>query len=178
MDPRDDRSHDSDSPTMPGTSLPHDRVGTAAQTPPPLSVTPAHHSPASPGHPVSPSAYASSVAATSITAFLSLQPGVIFGGRYEILSVLGQGGMGVRSVPRPDRRDLRIRADGGLRPPGRKAGSRARDPQAESDLPRPQRVFRSPRRAARIPRSFMCWRQGFAGARLRASRPVPAARGG
>ena len=79
---------------MPGTSLPHDRIGTAAQTPPPLSVTPAHHSPASPGHPVSPSAYASSVAATSITAFLSLQPGVIFGGRYEILSVLGQGGMG------------------------------------------------------------------------------------
>jgi len=43
---------------------------------------------------VAPSGYASSVAATSITAFLSLQPGVIFGGRYEILSVLGQGGMG------------------------------------------------------------------------------------
>jgi tetratricopeptide (TPR) repeat protein/predicted Ser/Thr protein kinase len=36
----------------------------------------------------------SSIAATSITTFLSLQPGVTFGGRYEILSVLGQGGMG------------------------------------------------------------------------------------
>jgi serine/threonine protein kinase/Flp pilus assembly protein TadD len=30
----------------------------------------------------------------NISAFLSLQPGVLFGGRYEILSVLGQGGMG------------------------------------------------------------------------------------
>ncbi len=79
---------------MPGTSLPQERVGTAAQTPPPLSGTPAHHSPAPPSRPVAPSGYASSVAATSITAFLSLQPGVIFGGRYEILSVLGQGGMG------------------------------------------------------------------------------------
>jgi len=94
MDHRDDRAHDSDSPTMPGTSLPQERVGTAAQTPPPLSGTPAHHSPAPPSRPVAPSGYASSVAATSITAFLSLQPGVIFGGRYEILSVLGQGGMG------------------------------------------------------------------------------------
>jgi eukaryotic-like serine/threonine-protein kinase len=94
MDHRDDRGHDSDSPTMPGTSLPHDRVGTAAQTPPPLSGSPTNHSPAPPSRPVAPSGYPSSVAATSITAFLSLQPGVIFGGRYEILSVLGQGGMG------------------------------------------------------------------------------------
>jgi serine/threonine protein kinase/tetratricopeptide (TPR) repeat protein len=30
----------------------------------------------------------------NISAFLSMQPGVLFGGRYEILSVLGQGGMG------------------------------------------------------------------------------------
>ena len=88
MDPRDHTGHDSDSPTMPGTSLPRDRAGTAAQTPPPL------WGPAPPSRPVAPSEYPSSVAASSITAFLSLQPGVIFGGRYEILSVLGQGGMG------------------------------------------------------------------------------------
>jgi serine/threonine protein kinase/Flp pilus assembly protein TadD len=31
---------------------------------------------------------------TSISVFQGLQPGVLFGGRYEILSVLGQGGMG------------------------------------------------------------------------------------
>jgi serine/threonine protein kinase/tetratricopeptide (TPR) repeat protein len=33
-------------------------------------------------------------AASSISAFISLQPGSIFGERYEILRVLGQGGMG------------------------------------------------------------------------------------
>ncbi|HEV7444686.1 MAG TPA: serine/threonine-protein kinase, partial [Steroidobacteraceae bacterium] len=77
---------------MPGTSLPRNQAGAAAQTPPPLSGTPTH-SPVPPSRASTPS-YASSVAATSITAFLSLQPGVTFGGRYEILSVLGQGGMG------------------------------------------------------------------------------------
>src|SRR3979490_318213 len=92
MDHRDNRANDSDSPTMPGTSLPQNQVGTAAQTPPPLSGTPPQSPPLS-GRQSAPS-YASSVAATSITAFLSLQPGVTFGGRYEILSVLGQGGMG------------------------------------------------------------------------------------
>jgi len=35
-----------------------------------------------------------SPSAGSISAFQSLQPGVLFGGRYEILGVLGQGGMG------------------------------------------------------------------------------------
>ncbi len=95
MNYRDDRAHDSDSPTMPGTNLPGDRVGAAAQTPPPLSGTPTlpYQSPTPPSRPSSPSS-PSSLAATSITAFLSLQPGVVFGGRYEILSVLGQGGMG------------------------------------------------------------------------------------
>src|SRR3981189_1878516 len=92
MDHRDNRAHDSDSPTMPGTSLPQNQVGAAAQPRPPLSGTPPKSPPLS-GHQSTPS-YASSVAATSITAFLSLQPGVTFGGRYEILNVLGQGGMG------------------------------------------------------------------------------------
>ena len=100
MDQRDNDQHDnwapdSDSPTMPGTSLPRNQVGAAAQTPPPLSGAPTmpYHTPAPPSAQV-PSGYASSLAATSITAFLSLQPGVTFAGRYEILNVLGQGGMG------------------------------------------------------------------------------------
>ncbi len=90
MDYRDNRAHDSDSPTMPGTSLPRGQVGAAAQTPPPLSGAPTQ----SPAPPSRPSGTPSSIAATSIAAFLSLQPGVVFGGRYEILTVLGQGGMG------------------------------------------------------------------------------------
>ena len=95
MDDRDDRGHDSDSPTMPGTGLPGEHVGAAAQTPPPLSGSPTlpHPSPP-PSRPPAPSGTPSSVAATSIAAFLSLQPGVVFGGRYEILRILGQGGMG------------------------------------------------------------------------------------
>src|SRR5512143_3559220 len=95
MDYRDKASHNSDSPTMPGAGhLGDDAV--AAQTPPPLSdaVTMAHHSP-NPAAPISPpSGYPSSAAASSIAAFLGLQPGVVFGGRYEIIRVLGQGGMG------------------------------------------------------------------------------------
>lgn len=96
MDHRDKRAHDSDSPTMPGTSRHGDDVAAAAQTPPPLSdaVTIAHHSPTPGGPPSPPSGYPSSVAASSIAAFLGLQPGVVFGGRYEILRILGQGGMG------------------------------------------------------------------------------------
>jgi len=95
MDHRDKRAHDSDSPTMPGTSRPGDDAAAAAMTPPPLSdavTMPQTPVPGSPPPP--PSAYASSAAATSIAAFLGLQPGVVFGGRYEILRVLGQGGMG------------------------------------------------------------------------------------
>src|SRR5258708_33872766 len=41
-----------------------------------------------------PYALPGSASAGSISAFQSLQPGVLFGGRYEILGVLGQGGMG------------------------------------------------------------------------------------
>jgi len=41
-----------------------------------------------------PAAPISSGAASSISAFVQLQPGFVFGGRYEILRVLGQGGMG------------------------------------------------------------------------------------
>ncbi|MBI1740817.1 MAG: protein kinase [Acidobacteriales bacterium] len=96
MDQRDNRANDSDSPTMPGTGLPGEHVGAAAQTPPPLSdaVTMPHQSPIPGSRPVAPSSFPSSVAASSISAFLGLQPGVVFGGRYEILRVLGQGGMG------------------------------------------------------------------------------------
>ncbi len=96
MDQRDKRAHDSDSPTMPGTSLPGDQVGAAAQTPPPLSDAPTlpHQSPIPGSRPSAPSGFPSSAATASIAAFLGLQPGVVFGGRYEILSVLGQGGMG------------------------------------------------------------------------------------
>jgi tetratricopeptide (TPR) repeat protein/TolB-like protein/predicted Ser/Thr protein kinase len=95
MDHRDKRAHDSDSPTMPGAGRPGDDVGAASLTPPPLSDAPTlmHHS-AVPGPPSPPSGYPSSVAASSIAAFLGLQPGVVFGGRYEIMRVLGQGGMG------------------------------------------------------------------------------------
>ena len=89
---------------MPGTRLPADIVGAGALTPPPLSNAPASdaatlpHGTAIPGatsglpyaRQVLPSAHLGS----NISAFQGLQPGVLFGGRYEILGVLGQGGMG------------------------------------------------------------------------------------
>jgi eukaryotic-like serine/threonine-protein kinase len=92
MDQRDNRSSDSDSPTMPGISVPKNQVGTAAQTPPPVSGQ--TQSPVPFSRPLTPLPTPSSLAATTLTTFLSLQPGVTFAGRYEILSVLGQGGMG------------------------------------------------------------------------------------
>jgi len=95
MDYRDKRAHDSDSPTMPGTSRSGDDAAAAAMTPPPLSdAVTMPHTPIPGTPPPPPSGYASSPAASSIAAFLGLQPGVVFGGRYEILRVLGQGGMG------------------------------------------------------------------------------------
>jgi tetratricopeptide (TPR) repeat protein/predicted Ser/Thr protein kinase len=104
MDERDHRGDDSDSPTLPGTHLPADVVGAGALTPPPLSNAPLSDAPtlphgtAIPGvtpalpyiRPASPSPPPTS----SISAFQGLQPGVLFGGRYEIMGVLGQGGMG------------------------------------------------------------------------------------
>jgi len=104
MDERDHRGDDSDSPTLPGTHLPADVVGAGALTPPPLSNAPLSDAPtlphgtAIPGvtpalpyiRPTSPSPPPTS----SISAFQGLQPGVLFGGRYEIMGVLGQGGMG------------------------------------------------------------------------------------
>ncbi len=102
MDERDDRGKDSDSPTMPGTRLPDDVV--AALTPPPLSNAPLSDAPtvlhgtpipgATAALPYARQIQPSKPSAGSISAFQGLQPGVLFGGRYEILGVLGQGGMG------------------------------------------------------------------------------------
>jgi serine/threonine protein kinase/tetratricopeptide (TPR) repeat protein len=102
MDERDDRGNDSDSPTLPGTRLPEDVV--AALTPPPLSNAPASDAPTLPHGVGIPGATAALPyvrgappplsPSSSISAFQGLQPGVVFGGRYEILGVLGQGGMG------------------------------------------------------------------------------------
>ncbi len=102
MDERDDRGNDSDSPTLPGTRLPEDVV--AALTPPPLSNAPVSDAPTLPHGVGIPGATAalpyvrgappSLSAVSGISAFQGLQPGVVFGGRYEIMGVLGQGGMG------------------------------------------------------------------------------------
>jgi eukaryotic-like serine/threonine-protein kinase len=104
MDERDRRGNDSDSPTMPSTRLPDDAVGAAALTPPPLSNAPLSDAPTlphgtaipgvTPALPYARQAPPSTPSTSSISAFLSLQPGVLFGGRYEIMGVLGQGGMG------------------------------------------------------------------------------------
>jgi serine/threonine protein kinase/Flp pilus assembly protein TadD len=105
MDERDHRGNDSDSPTMPGTRLPSEAVGAGALTPPPLSNAPVSDAPTLPhGTPIPGATQAlpyirqgmqSGPRSTSnISAFQGLQPGVLFGGRYEILGVLGQGGMG------------------------------------------------------------------------------------
>jgi serine/threonine protein kinase/tetratricopeptide (TPR) repeat protein len=104
MDERDHRHNDSDSPTMPGTRSPSDAVGAGALTPPPLSNAPVSDAPTLPHGTAIPGATQalpyvrqgppSTPSVSSIAAFQGLQPGVLFGGRYEILGVLGQGGMG------------------------------------------------------------------------------------
>src|SRR6202158_5359647 len=103
MDERDyrDRDNDSDSPTMPGIRVPGNIVGAGALTPPPLSNPPLSDAPTLPhGSPIPgatqalPDARSGPPSVGGISAFQSLQPGVLFGGRYEILGVLGQGGMG------------------------------------------------------------------------------------
>ena len=101
MDERDRRGNDSDGPTMPGSRPSGDMIGAGALTPPPLSNAPLSDAPTLPhGTPIPgatsglPYARPAPSLTDNISAFLSLQPGVLFGGRYEILSVLGQGGMG------------------------------------------------------------------------------------
>jgi eukaryotic-like serine/threonine-protein kinase len=88
---------------MPGTRSPDDVVGAAALTPPPLSHAPVSDAPTlSNGTPIPGATQAlpyarqapSAPSPGNISAFHSLQQGVVFGGRYEILGVLGQGGMG------------------------------------------------------------------------------------
>jgi eukaryotic-like serine/threonine-protein kinase len=103
MDERDHRGKDSDSPTMPGPALPRDVVGAGALTPPPLSNVSPDTPTLTPGMLpgltqalpyIRQNSATTAHAPGSVAAFLSLQPGVLFGERYEILGVLGQGGMG------------------------------------------------------------------------------------
>src|SRR5260370_2603690 len=103
MDERDyrDRDNDSESPTMPGIRAPGNIVGAGALTPPPLSNPPLSDVPTLPhGSPIPgatqalPYARSGPPSLGSISAFQSLEAVVLFGGRYEMLSVLGQGGMG------------------------------------------------------------------------------------
>jgi eukaryotic-like serine/threonine-protein kinase len=123
MDDRDYRGSDSDSPTRHGGSLPDDQVGAGALTPPPLSKAPISNPPISdsaifdaptlphgtpipsgaplrggtplPGAtPAMPYVRQGPPSISGVSVFQTLQAGVLFGGRYEILGVLGQGGMG------------------------------------------------------------------------------------
>jgi eukaryotic-like serine/threonine-protein kinase len=117
MDERDHKGDDSDSPTLHNTRLPsRDYTAAAAQTPPPPSKwpkfdppLPGEHNSDSPtlphGTPIPGATQAMpyirqqppvthSASVSGISAFQTLQPGVLFGGRYEVLGVLGQGGMG------------------------------------------------------------------------------------
>jgi serine/threonine protein kinase/tetratricopeptide (TPR) repeat protein len=114
MDERDHKGDGSDSPTFHNTRLPRDWTAAAAQTPPPSSKWPKFDPPstgnsdvpsdaptlphgtpipgATPAMPYIREGPPASI--SSISVFQALHPGVVFGGRYEILGILGQGGMG------------------------------------------------------------------------------------
>jgi eukaryotic-like serine/threonine-protein kinase len=97
MDEHDRMADDSERSRRRETDSLRDRAAAAAQTPPPPSKTPLSDAATMPSaSPAMPYVFQTpeAVDPDGISAFHTLQPGVVFAGRYQILRVLGQGGMG------------------------------------------------------------------------------------